>query len=60
MRDCLQVRKIVDSAYARTVDLLTEKKYLVEKLALALLEREVHPSPTLFLLLEIVSTITMG
>jgi AFG3 family protein len=35
------VRKIVDSAYTRTVELLTEKKYLVEKLALALLDREV-------------------
>lgn len=37
-----EVRKIVDSAYERTINLLTEKKALVEKLALALLDKEVN------------------
>ena len=43
-----EVRQIVDEAYTRTVDLLTGKKALVEKLALALLEKEVgrRPPPT--------------
>jgi AFG3 family protein len=36
-----EVRLIVDAAYQRTLALLTEKKDLVEKLALSLLEREV-------------------
>lgn len=36
-----EVRKLVDMAYARTRDLLVEKKDRVEKLALALLDREV-------------------
>ena len=40
-----EVRQIVDEAYTRTVDLLTGKKALVEKLALALLEKEVGPNP---------------
>ena len=33
---------LVNSAYERTVALLTEKRDLVEKLALTLLEREVR------------------
>lgn len=37
-----EVRQIVDHAYTRVVDLLSEKKALVEKLALALLEKEVR------------------
>jgi AFG3 family protein len=36
-----EVRKLIDEAYARTKKLLTEKKADVEKLATALLEREV-------------------
>ncbi len=36
-----EVRKLVDEAYQRTIDLLTEKKAEVEKIALALLDREV-------------------
>jgi cell division protease FtsH len=36
-----EVRKLIDEAYARTKKLLTEKKAEVEKLATALLEREV-------------------
>lgn len=36
-----EVRKLVDQAYQRTIDLLTEKKTEVEKIALALLDREV-------------------
>ncbi|MEY2587219.1 MAG: hypothetical protein RLY11_1068 [Bacteroidota bacterium] len=36
-----EVRKLVDQAYQRTIELLTEKKSEVEKIALALLEREV-------------------
>jgi cell division protease FtsH len=36
-----EVRKLVDEAYARTKALLTEKKDEVEKIALALLDREV-------------------
>ena len=36
-----EVRKLIDSAYARTKELLTEKKEAVEKLAKALLEKEV-------------------
>lgn len=36
-----EVRSLVDSAYQRTLQLLTEKKAEVEKIALALLEREV-------------------
>jgi cell division protease FtsH len=36
-----EVRKLVDEAYARTLSLLTEKRDKVEKLALALLDREV-------------------
>ncbi|HWC52604.1 MAG TPA: ATP-dependent zinc metalloprotease FtsH [Chitinophagaceae bacterium] len=36
-----EVRKLIDSAYDRTKKLLTEKKEQVEKLAEALLEREV-------------------
>merc|ERR1719399_2026555 len=36
-----EVRKLVDSAYERTLDLLQEKKPLVEKLTQALLEKEV-------------------
>jgi len=36
-----EVRKLVDQAYQRTIDLLTEKKAEVEKIALALLDREV-------------------
>ena len=40
-----EVRQIVDEAYTRTVDLLTGKKALVEKLALALLEKEVGRPP---------------
>lgn len=36
-----EVRKLIDAAYARTKALLTEKKEEVEKLAKALLEREV-------------------
>nr|AAX27885.1 unknown [Schistosoma japonicum] len=35
-----EVRQIVQSAYERTLALLTEKKQLVEKLALRLLDRE--------------------
>lgn len=41
-----EVRGIIDSAYARTMGLLTEKRNLVEKLALALLEKEVGLSLT--------------
>jgi cell division protease FtsH len=36
-----EVRKLVDQAYQRTIQLLTEKKAEVEKIALALLNREV-------------------
>jgi AFG3 family protein len=36
-----EVRKLIDEAYVRTKNLLTEKKQQVEKLAEALLEREV-------------------
>ncbi len=36
-----EVRKLVDQAYQRTIELLTEKKAEVEKIALALLDREV-------------------
>src|SRR5262249_20584242 len=36
-----EVRKLIDEAYARTKDLLVQKKSDVEKLAEALLEREV-------------------
>ena len=36
-----EVRKLVDEAYVRTIALLTEKRDQVEKLALALLDREV-------------------
>ena len=36
-----EVRKLVDQAYGRTMKLLTEKKEEVEKIALALLDREV-------------------
>jgi cell division protease FtsH len=36
-----EVRKLVDEAYVRTINLLTEKRDKVEKLALALLDREV-------------------
>lgn len=36
-----EVRKLIDSAYDRTKQLLTEKKHEVETLATALLEREV-------------------
>jgi AFG3 family protein len=36
-----EVRKLIDKAYVRTVALLREKKGTVEKLALALLDREV-------------------
>jgi cell division protease FtsH len=36
-----EVRKLVDEAYVRTIKLLTEKRDKVEKLALALLDREV-------------------
>jgi AFG3 family protein len=36
-----EVRKLVDEAYARTKNLLTEKRGEVEKIALALLDREV-------------------
>lgn len=36
-----EVRKIVDTAYKRCLDLLTSKKHLVEKLALTLLDKEV-------------------
>lgn len=36
-----EVRKLVDQAYHRTIQLLTEKKAEVEKIALALLDREV-------------------
>ncbi len=47
-----EVRDMVDAAYKRTLELLTEKKPLVEKLALTLLEREVRSmSATLFKLL---------
>jgi cell division protease FtsH len=36
-----EVRVLVDQAYKRTIELLTEKKAEVEKIALALLDREV-------------------
>ena len=36
-----EVRTIIDTAYKRCLDLLTEKKDLVEKLALTLLDKEV-------------------
>ncbi len=36
-----EVRKLIDEAYERTKNLLTEKKADVEKLAEALLEKEV-------------------
>jgi hypothetical protein len=36
-----EVRVLVDQAYRRTIELLTEKKAEVEKIALALLDREV-------------------
>ncbi len=38
-----EVRDMVDRAYVRTLDLLTEKKALVEALAKTLLEKEVQP-----------------
>lgn len=37
-----EVRDMVDAAYTRTLELLTEKKPLVEKLAHTLLEKEVR------------------
>ena len=40
-----EVRNLVMSAYERTVKLLTEKKDLVEKLALTLLDKEVGCPP---------------
>lgn len=36
-----EVRKIIDNAYDRTINLLTERKAEVEKVALLLLEKEV-------------------
>lgn len=36
-----EVRKLIDNAYTKTKELLTEKKWAVEKLAKALLEKEV-------------------
>lgn len=36
-----EARQLIDKAYQRTVELLTENKELVEKLAHALLEKEV-------------------
>ncbi len=39
-----EVREMVNDAYERTLELLTEKKDLVEKLALTLLEKEVRRS----------------
>ena len=42
-----EVRNLVMTAYERTVKLLTEKKDLVEKLALTLLDKEVRPSTRL-------------
>lgn len=36
-----EVRKIIDDAYTRTINLLTEKREAVEKLAKALLDKEV-------------------
>ena len=36
-----EVRKLIDEAYSKTVNLLTEKKAEVEKLANALLDKEV-------------------
>ena len=41
---CAQVRKIVSSAYQRTIELLTGKRNLVQALAEKLLEKEVRPS----------------
>lgn len=38
-----QVRKIVNAAYARTLELLTGKRDLVTALANALLEKEARP-----------------
>eukprot|EP00884_Botryococcus_braunii_P009436 jgi/Botrbrau1/18494/Bobra.0072s0073.1 len=42
-----EVRVLIDSAYQRTLELLTEKKDLVEKLAMALLDKEVVNSDDL-------------
>ncbi|EIE26613.1 ATP-dependent metallopeptidase Hfl [Coccomyxa subellipsoidea C-169] len=42
-----EVREMVNDAYERTLELLTEKKDLVEKLALTLLEKEVVNSEDL-------------
>ena len=39
----VEVRKMVQSAYERTISLLTEKKALVTKLAETLLHKEVRP-----------------
>lgn len=36
-----EVRELVESAYNRTVDLITERRDMVEKMALALLDKEV-------------------
>ena len=36
-----EVRKLIDEAYSKTINLLTEKKAEVEKLANALLDKEV-------------------
>ena len=41
---CAQVRKIVSSAYQRTIELLTGKRNLVQALAEKLLEKEVWPT----------------
>jgi AFG3 family protein len=40
-----EVREMVDELYKRTVALVEEKKHLIEKLALALLEKEVRCPP---------------
>lgn len=40
----MQVRKIVSSAYQRTIELLTGKRNLVQALAEKLLEKEVRPT----------------
>lgn len=55
-----EVRNLVMTAYERTVQLLTEKKDLVEKLALTLLEKEVRPSFRLPLLLRTYMTCMCG
>jgi AFG3 family protein len=44
-----EVREMVNAAYERTLALLTEKKDLVEKLALTLLDKEVRAPAFLFL-----------